>query len=320
MSDRQPHCVGSCHHAKALLALDTRTIPRAMRAAISIRGEAVVWRHGEAVDVPWWSFTKLVIATAALKLVEMGSLNLDRPLPGRAFTLRQILQHEAGLPDYGWLESYHSAVASGDKPWSADEIIARTFEAYPPWASGARWAYSNIGYYYLRELIVDATQKSFGEALGVLALAPARVRTARLATSKADLETVQMGCGRGYDPGWVLHGLLVGPIAEAATFLCGLLSGRILDEQSIAKMLEVRRLPQFRDELWEHPAYGLGLMGAWDGPTSPCGHSGEGPGSGIAVYGKVTGSEVSVAACWESPGTSRGAERAVLDMLEQGLE
>jgi hypothetical protein len=85
----------------------------------------------------------------------------------------------------------------------------------------------------------------------------------------------------------------------------------------MTEMLKVRLLPQFRSELWKQPAYGLGIMGAWDGLRSPCGHSGEGPGSGIAVYGKVTDSGVSVAACWESPGTSRGAERAVLDMLEQ---
>jgi hypothetical protein len=58
-------------------------------------------------------------------------------------------------------------------------------------------------------------------------------------------------------------------------------------------------------------------MGAWDGPKTPCGHSGEGPGSGIAVYGKVTDGDVSVAACWESPGTSRSAEMVALDMLER---
>jgi CubicO group peptidase (beta-lactamase class C family) len=267
--------------------------------------------------VPWWSFTKLVIATAALKLVEQGSLDLDRSPSGKPVTLRHLLQHEAGLPDYGWLESYHSAVASGDEPWPASEIIARTIEAHPPWAPGTRWAYSNIGYYYVGELITSAAGKSLGEALDVLALEPTGVRTARLAASKTDLETVEMGSGKGYDPRWVLHGLLVGPIAEAAAFLHGLLSGTVLNESTLAAMLKIRLLPQFRDELWQQPAYGLGIMGAWDGVATPCGHSGEGPGSAIAVYGNVLDSEVSVAACWESPGTSRTAEKVVLEMLEK---
>ena len=288
-----------------------------MRAAISISGNVVRSRENAESDVPWWSFTKLVIDTAALKLVELGSLDLDSPLSGRPFTLRQLLQHEAGLPDYGRLASYHSAVQGVEEPWPADEIIARTVEAYPSWPPGTRWSYSNIGYYYIGQLIVEAARKGLDEALDTLALARAGVRRARLASSKADLETVQMGPASGNDPRWVLHGLLVGPIAEAATFLQRLLSGAILNESTLAEMLRVRPLPQFRNGLWNHPAYGLGIMGAWDGPKTPCGHSGEGPGSGIAVYGKVTDGDVSVTACWESPGTSRSAEMVALDMLER---
>lgn len=287
-----------------------------MRAAISVCGDALAWRDNEACDVPWWSFTKLVIATAAMKLVEQGFLDLDTPLSERSFTLRQLLQHEAGLPDYGWLKSYHSAVASGDEPWSAEEIISRTFEAYPQWAPGARWSYSNIGYYYAGQLISNVARMSLGDALDALALGPAKVRGVRLARSKADLETVQMGEGREYDPRWVLHGLLVGPIMEAAMFLRALLSGTILNEATLAEMLKVHILPQFRNELWDHPAYGLGIMGAWNGFKSACGHSGEGPGSGIAVYGKMMDAQVRVAGYWESPGTSRGAEKAALAMLE----
>lgn len=288
-----------------------------MRTAISIQDERVRYRKDEDTAVPWWSFTKLVVATASLKLVEAGSLELDRPLFGRGYTLRQLLQHEAGLADYGWLESYHSAVASGGEPWPAPEIITRTFEAYPPWAPGTRWAYSNIGYYYVGELIVGAAGKSLGEALDVLALAPAGLRNVRQATSKPDLDNVHMGPGRGYDPRWVLHGLLVGSIAEAATFLHALLSGAVLNEITLAEMLKVHVLPQFRDNLWHHPAYGLGIMGAWNGIATPCGHSGEGPGSGIAVFGKVFDGEVCVAGCWESPGTSRGAEKVALELLER---
>ena len=75
--------------------------------------------------VPWWSFTKTVIAAAALVLVQKKRLALDRPLADRRYSLRQLLQHRAGLTDYGELAAYHQAVAAGDEPWPA----ARAFEA-----------------------------------------------------------------------------------------------------------------------------------------------------------------------------------------------
>ena len=53
------------------------------------------------VAVPWWSIAKTVLASAALLLVAAGRLQLDEPIRGRPFTLRQLLQHRAGLRCYG---------------------------------------------------------------------------------------------------------------------------------------------------------------------------------------------------------------------------
>ena len=36
--------------------------------------------------VPWWSFTKTILAAAALALVQDGRLALDRLVTNRAFT------------------------------------------------------------------------------------------------------------------------------------------------------------------------------------------------------------------------------------------
>ena len=52
---------------------------------------------------PYWSFTKTVIAICALKLSESGTLHLDGDINGEAYTLRQLLNHTAGLPVYGAL-------------------------------------------------------------------------------------------------------------------------------------------------------------------------------------------------------------------------
>jgi CubicO group peptidase (beta-lactamase class C family) len=67
--------------------------------------------HDEPV-VPWWSFTKTAIAATALSLVARGKITLDEPLTAKPYTLRQLLQHRAGLCDYGALPDYHAAVAS----------------------------------------------------------------------------------------------------------------------------------------------------------------------------------------------------------------
>ena len=72
---------------------------------------------------PYWSFTKTVIAICALKLVERGVLDLDARLDGEPYSLRQLLKHTSGLPDYGQFSEYHSAVAANETPWSRDTLL-----------------------------------------------------------------------------------------------------------------------------------------------------------------------------------------------------
>jgi CubicO group peptidase (beta-lactamase class C family) len=75
--------------------------------------------------VPWWSFTKTELATAALQRVAQERFRLDEPFDGRPFTLRQLLQHRAGVPDYGDLPSYHAAVQRREKPWDVAQLLDR---------------------------------------------------------------------------------------------------------------------------------------------------------------------------------------------------
>jgi D-alanyl-D-alanine carboxypeptidase len=70
--------------------------------------------------VPWWSFSKTVLAAAALVLVDRRRLDLDAPIGGAPYTLRHLLQHTSGLPDYGPDPDYHRAVAAGESPWTID--------------------------------------------------------------------------------------------------------------------------------------------------------------------------------------------------------
>ena len=94
-----------------------------MKAIAIIDKHGSITLSGIASPVPWWSFSKTVLSIAALRLVENGALTLDDPLSGEAFSLRQLLRHEAGLPDYGSLASYHEDVAARRTPWPIDRLL-----------------------------------------------------------------------------------------------------------------------------------------------------------------------------------------------------
>ena len=82
--------------------------PRVLTATVV--GEQLGDHDRLAPPVPWWSLTKTALAAGALTLVADGRLALDAPLLPKPYTLRQLLQHTAGVPNYGDLVEYHEAV------------------------------------------------------------------------------------------------------------------------------------------------------------------------------------------------------------------
>ncbi|HEV2559359.1 MAG TPA: serine hydrolase domain-containing protein [Microvirga sp.] len=256
-----------------------------LRIAVVEEGRLVETRGAET-PVPWWSFTKTVLAAAALALVRDGRLSLEAPLAGRPFTLRQLLQHRAGLPDYGGLAAYHAAVARGDAPWPFELILERTEARRLRYEPGRGWDYSNIGYRLVGDLVAEAVRLPLGEALRSLILDPLGVPRARLALRPEDLAGADFGTADSYHPGWVYHGLIVGPLAEAATLLHRLLAGPYLPAHLLAAMRAPHPLGgTVPGRPWRAPGYGLGLMaGETRYGWRVEGHTGGGPGSVCAVY------------------------------------
>ena len=256
-----------------------------MQARVLIRQNGQVETSGVSVPVPWWSFTKTVLALALLRLCEQGTVKLDQAIDGKPYTPAQLLRHEAGLPDYGSLPSYLADVLAGRQPWSVDELLNAVKVDRLLFEPGSGWVYSNVGYLVVAQLIEKASRLSLAQALADLVFSPAELATARLAVTPADLTEVCMGDVVGYHPGWVYHGLVVGTALDAARLLRRLIAGNLLGPGSLARMLDGRPLPQFRSATHPDPAYGLGLMLAATDPLAhPVGHSGGGPGSKIAVY------------------------------------
>jgi CubicO group peptidase (beta-lactamase class C family) len=288
-----------------------------MEALCAIGPDSRAHRSGETGSIPWWSFTKIVLAITALRLVESGAFALDDCIGDEPYTLRQLLQHQAGLPDYGGLKDYHDAVARGDEPWSVEELCERGGAGRLVSAPGEAWSYSNIGYLKVSQAITVATGEPLAAAVHRLALGPAGATNARFASRPADMHDVRMGAAPAYHPGWVYHGLIVGPLEDAARVLYCLLGGELLSAAMLTEMRRGRPLPQFRNSLWLEPAYGLGVMTpVIPGGRRVFGHTGEGPGSTIAAYGMDGIDGPLVAAAWSCADPPASVEAAAIARLE----
>jgi CubicO group peptidase (beta-lactamase class C family) len=119
------------------------------------------------------SFTKQFTAMAVMLLVHDGKLRYDDRLTrifpdfpeyGRAITVRHLLTHTSGLPDYEELMS--------GGPWTEarqirdDEVLALLKrQPAPRFAAGTSWAYSNSGYVVLGLIVAKISGVPFGDFL-----------------------------------------------------------------------------------------------------------------------------------------------------------
>ena len=250
-----------------------------MIARVVVEGGTIVHEEGGSVDVPWWSVTKTVTAAAILVLVGEGRLDLDAPLAGCPYTLRLLLQHRAGLRDYGGVVAYKQAVARHEAAWPPAVMLERAKADQLACEPGTAFGYSNIGYFFVRRILEEAAGEPLGAALERLVLRPLGLAGVRLATGRGELAP-------DYDSGWVYHGSLIGPLAQAALFMDRLLSGRLLPPGLLAAMLDRVPIGDLPEGLfWKSAAYGLGIaIGRAESGPELVGHTGGGPGSTIAVY------------------------------------
>lgn len=235
---------------------------------------------------PWWSFSKTVLATAALRLVGKGKLELDQRLPDRQFTLRQLLQHQAGAPNYSKLAAYTRAVEERADPWDVEDMLDQCHAAQPEYMPGSGWAYSNTGYLIVRCLIERAANDDLGSALQFLVFDPLEIDSVFLAKTRQDMARAVWGNENGYHPGWVYHGLLLGTAGDAVRFLNGLMTRDILSATLHEQMISPHHIGgPVSGRPWQKTAYGLGLMcGEMNSVGRSIGHSGGGPENVCAVY------------------------------------
>jgi D-alanyl-D-alanine carboxypeptidase len=191
--------------------------------------------------LPWWSITKTVLAAAVLRLVDRGTLSIDGRYEDAPYTIRQLLQHTSGLNTYGG-PHYQAAVANGDPVWWVEELLERRNVKQLLFRPGEGWAYSNIGYLFVRRLIEASTGSDLDQALADLVFGPMRIKGTRIALGPGDMARTLWGNPTNYDPRWVYHGLLIGPPSDAVQFLRSLFVPEFLSRQVLMSMQDRRIL------------------------------------------------------------------------------
>lgn len=263
-----------------------------------------------------YSVTKPLLATAMLLLVSQGRLELDTPvqtylhdLPLDALvTVRQLLNHTAGLPDYGGMRAYFDALkADPSHPWTSDEFLQKTLPLGLRFIPGQGWSYSNIGYLILRRLIERETNSSMRVALQELIFRPLSLQRTFVAETLENAQCLTPAYSKFfspddllldvthlYHPGWVSHGVIVSTASELARIFEALFTNQLLSLALLSTMLDFVHVPG-QHPLFTQQMYGLGLM---IDPQSRygqiAGHGGEGPGYSTAAlhFSNVTGHRV----------------------------
>jgi CubicO group peptidase (beta-lactamase class C family) len=122
------------------------------------------------------SITKMFTAAMVVKLAQLGKLSLDDKLAtyvpgianGETITLRQLLNHTAGVSDIVHDPQPGFFARKVDTATLIAEIRKRT-PSFPP---GTRFAYSNAGYILLGAVIEKVTGKPWQDALRTTVLDP----------------------------------------------------------------------------------------------------------------------------------------------------
>ena len=160
------------------------------------------------------SVTKQFTAAAVMLLIRDGKIRYEDVLTdifpgfpeyGRAMTVRSLLDHTSGLPDYEDLMAPPDPALPVERVQISDaevlELLKReTAGKFPP---GARWAYSNSGYVVLGLIVAKASGRPFGDFLRERIFLPLGM-SGTLAYERGRNDVVNRAFGHGRDNGaWV---------------------------------------------------------------------------------------------------------------------
>lgn len=141
-----------------------------------------------------YSMSKTITAAAVLQLVGIDAIAIDDPISrylpwqpyGKEITVRQLLSHTSGIPNPVPLRWVHLVDdhARFDERSALDLVLSK--HSRPAASPGARFAYSNIGYWLLGPLITAVTGEPFTTHVTTHVLSPLGIVSSELAYAIID--------------------------------------------------------------------------------------------------------------------------------------
>jgi CubicO group peptidase (beta-lactamase class C family) len=271
---------------------------------IAHRGHGVPIAEGSRFFVA--SITKLATATAALRLVEQGTLRLDQALVDvlpddqrptaltRDHTLHHLLSHTSGLTNYHDDEAttWDSYVGAWDRvptyrirrPADMLPLFADLPPTRPP---GQTFEYRDVNYILVGMAIEAATGRPWGEVVAAEVFLPAGMVDS--AIDSLDHDPPRLAVGYLIDDGpprrWKSNiysvpatgmpdGGMITTATDLARLVDALLDGRLLAPDLVAAMTRPQGPPSADLEQY---GYGFELV-VEDGAVRSVGHGGSDPG------------------------------------------
>jgi len=252
------------------------------------------------------SASKTFVAVVVMQLVQEGKVGLDEPIEtylpglikgegidGSKITVRQLLQHTSGLPEYS--DTYFSSRAAESENMQhyvpPRDLLDTALGKPAAFEPGTQWKYTNTNYIVLGMLVERVSQRPVGEQIDQ-----------RIVKKLGLSHTYLPGNGekklhgphpQGYylsaggkledmtdldtSLAWAAGGMVSTP-SELNTFFQAVFDGRLLTQASIDEMKN--GAVDASSHLGPGTVYGLGLIGT----SLTCGGTAWGHHGGIAGY------------------------------------
>ena len=238
--------------AAVIVTQDGKTIYTAGRGLADIAAKRPI-RASDSFRLG--SITKQFASATLLKLVDQGKLSLDDPLskfipdypaPGKAVTVRQLLNHTSGIANYteilGWMVEANTA-----KAHTTSELIAVFKDQPADFKAGEQWKYDNSGYVLVGAIIERVTGKPWADAVADAITRPLHLSSIRSGVGEESIPAMV----KGYTdqdgkpaPAMVIHmsvpgaaGALVGNVADMAGWANALHNGKVVAPATYQAMI-----------------------------------------------------------------------------------
>ncbi|MHC8421450.1 serine hydrolase domain-containing protein [Streptomyces sp. NB004] len=246
-------------------------------------------RLGRQVPVPHDGYvragsnTKTFTAVVVLQLVAEGRVALDEPvetylpglvrgegIDGRRITVRQLLQHTSGLPNYTEHIGLEDFAAVQHRFFQPHDLLHAALAHPAEFAPGTKWKYSNTNYLLAGLLIERVTGRPVQEQITERVIRRAGLR--HTSWPQPGDQTVPEPHAHGYalssvengevvdatrmDPSWGgAAGQMISTPSDLAKFASKLLDGKLLPPAQLAEMRKTVDAPLMPG--WR---YGLGVF------------------------------------------------------------